>query len=185
DALPILWTDAHLDSHTTHTTQSGNIHGMPLAALLGQGDRALTGLDGPHLDPSRVCVVGAHSWEDEEAVLLDRLGVRVFRMDEVARRGLPVVMAEALAIARRGSAGFGLSLDLDALDPAALPAVTCPVPHGMAPEALVEVLALLRGCPDLVALEIVEYVPALDADGRTGRWLARFASAALGVGAVA
>jgi ornithine--oxo-acid transaminase len=62
----LIWIDAHLDSHTAESTHSGNIHGMPLAALLGEGDRSLVGIPGPRLDPARVCVIGARAWETEE-----------------------------------------------------------------------------------------------------------------------
>ncbi|WP_051020048.1 ornithine--oxo-acid transaminase, partial [Thauera linaloolentis] len=176
----LVWVDAHLDSHTATTTHSGNIHGMPLAALLGEGDAALAGVPGLPLDPARTCIVGARAWEPEERQLLERLGVRIFDMAEIARRGLTAVFRDALAIARAQGSGFGLSLDLDALDPQALPAVTCPEASGLDPRELADALLALRGCDDFLALEIVEYRPDLDADGRCARWIAEFAAAALG-----
>ncbi len=179
----LIWIDAHLDSHTRASTHSGNIHGMPLAALLGEGDPTLADIAGPRLDPSRVCVVGARAWEAEERMRLDRLGVRVFDMDEIRARGLPVVFREAIGIARRpagGGTGFGLSLDLDALDPQDVPAVTCRETAGLDPRALAEVLLTLRACADFMAMEIVEYRPDLDPDGRSAQWAAEFACAALG-----
>lgn len=175
----LIWIDAHLDSHTAHTTHSGNIHGMPLAALLGEGDAALTALPGPTLDPRRTCIIGARAWEPEELALLQRLGVRVFAMTEVCRRGLAAVFADALQLARANGQGFGVSLDLDALDPLALPAVTCPEAAGIAPDELVTALRTLAHCPDFIAFEIVEYRPDLDPDGRSADWLAAFALAAL------
>ena len=178
--LGLIWVDAHLDAHTPQTTHSGNIHGMPLAALLGVGDAALTGLPGPHLDPAHVVVVGARSWEPEEPVLLARLGVTVFTMAEVRARGLAAVMCEAMAIARNGTAGFGVSVDLDSMDCAKLPATTCLEPDGLDPQELVDVLHGLRSCADLVGLEIVEYVPERDPDGRGARWVTDLAAAALG-----
>ena len=178
--LGLLWIDAHLDAHTEHTTHSGNIHGMPMAALLGVGHDTLTGLPGPHLDPAHVAIVGARSWEAEEHALLCRLGVKIFTMAEVKRRGLPAVFADALRIARQGTAGFGVSVDLDSMDCAALPATTCLVPDGLAPQALVDCLHGLRSCADLMAMEIVEYVPERDPDGSGARWVADIAAAALG-----
>ncbi len=180
----LIWIDAHLDSHTTTTTHSGNIHGMPLAALLGEGDAALVDVPGPQLDPDRVCIVGARAWEAEERRLLERRGVRVFDMDEVRRRGLAAVLRDALVIARGDGArtGFGLSLDLDALDPQQLPAVTCLEPAGLDARELADALLALRGCDDFIALEIVEYRPDLDGDGRSARWITEFAAAALGPG---
>jgi ornithine--oxo-acid transaminase len=177
----LIWIDAHLDSHTDATTHSGNIHGMPLAALLGTGHAALTGIPGPALDPARTCIIGARAWEPEELALLTRLGVRVFTMSEVRARGLSAVFADALRLARADpDAGFGLSLDLDALDPQAFPAVTCPEPGGIEPRTLADALLGLRACADLVGLEIVEYRPDLDADHRGADWIAEFVLAALG-----
>ncbi|HRP22401.1 MAG TPA: ornithine--oxo-acid transaminase [Thauera sp.] len=177
----LIWIDAHLDSHTDASTHSGNIHGMPLAALLGAGHPALCAIPGPDLDPARTCIIGARAWEPEEQALLARFGVRVFDMAEVNARGLPTVFCEAMTIARADpDAGFGLSLDLDAIDPQGLPAVTCPEAAGIDPRALADCLLGLRACADLVGLEIVEYRPDLDADGRSARWVVEFAAAALG-----
>ncbi|ATE61382.1 ornithine--oxo-acid transaminase [Thauera sinica] len=181
----LVWIDAHLDSHTAGTTHSGNIHGMPLAALLGEGDPALAGIPGPRLDPARTCIVGARAWEPEERARLDRLGVRIFDMQQVRERGLAAVFLDALAIARSGTGregGFGVSIDLDALDPQALPAVTCPEAGGIDPQALADLLLTLRGCGDFIGLEIVEYRPDLDPQGDGARWVAEFAGAALGPG---
>lgn len=178
--LGLIWIDAHLDSHTPESTSSGNIHGMPLAALLGEGSAAMAGIPGPHLRPDQVCVVGARSWEGAELERLTRLGVRIFGMDEIHRRGLPAVLHEALARARHGTAGFGVSLDLDALEPTVITGTTCPEPGGLDPQELADALHLLRPCADLVALEIVEYVPDADPDRITARWVADLAAAALG-----
>jgi ornithine--oxo-acid transaminase len=178
--LGLIWIDAHLDAHTHLTTHSGNIHGMPMAALLGVGNENLTGLPGPHLDPANVVIVGARSWEPEELTLLNKLGVKIFFMPEVKARGLPAVLGEAMRIARKGTAGFGVSLDLDAVDCAKLPATTCLVPDGLDPQELTDALHGLRSCADLVGFEIVEYVPERDKDGSGARWVADFAAAALG-----
>ncbi len=178
--LGLIWIDAHLDAHTHLTTHSGNIHGMPMAALLGVGDENLTGLPGPHLDPAHVVIVGARSWEPEELALLNKLGVKIFFMPEVKTRGLSAVLGEAMRIARKGTAGFGVSVDLDAIDCAKLPATTCLVPDGLDPQELSDALHGLRNCTDLVGFEIVEYVPERDKDGSGARWVADFAAAALG-----
>lgn len=180
----LIWIDAHLDSHTAESTHSGNIHGMPLAALLGEGDRSLVGIPGPRLDPARVCVIGARAWETEEHERLTRLGVRIFDMNEVRERGLPAVFCDALTIVRSNGSqpGFGLSLDVDALDPLAVPAVTCPAAEGIDPRALADVLLTLRTCGDFIAMEITEYRPDLDTDRRSADWVAELACAALGPG---
>jgi arginase len=162
--LGLIWIDAHMDSHTFATTPSGQIHGMPLAVLLGHGEAALTAIDGAEakLRPEQVCLIGVRSFETGEAALLQRLGVRVFDMDAVRRRGLAAVFDEALSIVRRGTAGFGVSVDLDALDPEEEPGVTTPVPGGLCRADLAAALSHLRGDPAFVAMEIVEYNPRRD-----------------------
>jgi arginase len=158
-----------MDAHTPETTPSGMLHGMPVACLLGYGDPRLAAAGPNVLDPGRVCLVGVRSFEDGEAALLARLGVKVIHMQEVRRRGLAAVMAEALAIARGGAAGYGVSLDLDALDPRDAPGVGIAVPGGIRPAALRQALAHLAHDPSLVALEIVEYNPYCDRNGMTAR----------------
>jgi len=162
--LGLIWIDAHMDSHTFATTPSGQIHGMPLACLLGQGETALTTIDGPQakLRPEHVCLIGVRSYEAGEAALLHRLGVRVFAMDEVRRRGLAEVFDAALAIVRHGTAAFGVSVDLDALDPEEEPGVGTPVPGGLRRAELAAALSRLRGDTAFVAMEIVEYNPRRD-----------------------
>jgi len=169
--MGLIWIDAHLDSHTPQTTYSNNVHGMPLAALLGYGDRALTGcLDPePKLDPSSVCIIGARSFEREEAELLERLGVRVYPIAEVNRRGLGVVMQEALRHVTRDTERFGITLDIDAIDPEDAPAVACPESGGLRAAALLRALAPVCADERLACFEICELTPSLDRDGRTLR----------------
>lgn len=179
----LLWIDAHLDSHTPASTHSGNIHGMPLAALLGQGDAGLCAIPGSALDPARCCVIGARAWEGEERTLLDSLQVRIFTQDEIHRRGLGPVFAEALQIVRgsdTATRAFGLSLDLDVLDPLLLPAVTCPEAGGLGIAELAAALQQLRPCDTLIGMEIVEYRPDLDPAGEGIELVATLAAAALG-----
>lgn len=168
-AVGLIWIDAHMDSHTFATTPSGQINGMPLAVLLGFGESALTGIDGEGaaLRPEHVCLIGVRSYEAGEAALLQRLGVRVFDMDAVQRRGLSEVFDEALAIVRQGTAAFGISVDLDALDPGEAPGVGSPVPGGLRCAELAAALSRLRGDPAFVAMEIVEYNPRRDRDRAT------------------
>ena len=161
--LGLIWVDAHLDAHTPETTPSGKLHGMPLACLLGHGDPRLTAVAGGiRLDPRHVCVVGARSFEPMEEALLESLGVRLFFMPEVARRGLGAVMSDALALARNASAGYGISIDLDVLDPRDAPGVGSPVAEGIRAFELRRELARLADDAALVALEIAEYNPARD-----------------------
>ncbi len=162
--LGLLWVDAHMDSHTFATTPSGAIHGMPLACLLGHGAPELIGIGGaaPKLLPEDVCLLGVRSFEDGEAALLKELGVRVYVMAEIRERGFTEVFAEALARVQANTGGFGVSLDLDALDPAEEAGVGSPAPGGIHKHELARAFRELHRNPRFLAMEIVEYNPYLD-----------------------
>ncbi|MCC6472255.1 MAG: ornithine--oxo-acid transaminase, partial [Burkholderiales bacterium] len=176
--IGLLWIDAHLDAHTHQTSHSGRLHGMPLAALLGQGGEGLCA-ERAVLQPQHVCVVGARSFEPEEAALLAALGVRVYSMREIEQRSLKAVLEEALARVRGGTAGYGVSIDLDAVDPADAPGVTTPVPHGLRGEALSAVLGELAGGAPPLAVEIAEFDPHRDIGGVTARLVLQLAASLL------
>ncbi len=177
--LGLLWIDAHMDSHTPGTSHSGRLHGMPLAWLLGEDDDPLYGLASGVLRPEHVCIVGVRSFEREEAARLERLGVRVVHFEEVVRRGLETVLAEALAIVTAGTERFGISIDLDVITPEEVPHVGTPVAGGLASGALARELERIAGHPGLAAVELVEYSPKLDRDGRSARVAVELLAAAL------
>ena len=162
--LGLIWIDAHMDAHTPRTSPSGNRHGMPLATLLGYGDDGAR----PAVLPQHLCLIGVRAFEVEEEQLLRRLGVRIYRSDEVLARGIDSIMEEALQRATSGTAGFGLSIDLDAVDPEQAPAVTTPVPNGIGAQALLNALARAVDEPALIGVEIAEYNPHRDREARTG-----------------
>lgn len=168
-SLGLIWVDAHMDSHTFETTPSGNIHGMPLASLLGYGAKELTSIltAGPKLLPQHVCLIGVRSYESGEAELLKQLGVRIYFIEEIQRRGLAVVMQEAVAIVKKGTAAFGISIDLDAIDPQEAPGVGSPEVNGLEAEALVKALQLVSADAKLIGAEIVEFNPYLDRNNLT------------------
>src|SRR5437764_8630159 len=167
--LGLVWVDAHMDSHTPGTSHTGRLHGMPLAWLLGQDDDPLYGLATGVLEPQHVALIGVRSYEPEERERLERLGVRVLYMTDIAERGIDAVLDEAFAIAKRGTAAFGISVDLDVVTPEEAPGVGTPVPGGVSGAELSRALARIGGRPDLAALELVEYSPRLDPTGRTAR----------------
>jgi arginase len=167
--LGLIWFDAHLDAHTPETSDTQMPHGMPLAALLGHGAAALTQVSDtqPKLDPRDLVLIGPRSWELGEAALLARLGVRIIDSNEVSRRGFPACIGEAIDIVTARTAGWGVSFDLDALDPRDAPGTGTPVAAGL---RLHEVEAALHGValePSFVGCELVEYNPALDAQRAT------------------
>jgi len=169
--LGLIWIDAHMDSHTYATTPSGALHGMPLACLLGYGEPELTTIDGaePKLRPQHVCLLGVRSYEAGEAALLKKLGVRVITMQEIRSRGVTEMLTEAITIARNGTAGYGVSIDLDVLDPEEEPGVGSPAPGGLLCGELEQALRLLRDDPLMLAMEIVEYNPHHDRGLLTAR----------------
>ena len=171
ERLGLIWIDAHMDSHTFNTSPSHNIHGMPLACLLGYGESQLTKIatDYPKLLPQDVCLIGIRSYESGEAALLKELGVRIYFMDEVRQRGIITIFAEAHRHVCANTAGYGISLDLDVLDPSDAPGVGTPIPGGLKHEDVIDALLLAHGDEKLLALEIVEYNPYLDKNFVTAR----------------
>ena len=165
----LIWMDAHMDAHTMETTPSQAYHGMPLAALLGYGDDALVHLleKGPVLSPHHVCLIGVRSYEEGEAALLTRLGIRIYFMEEVKSRGFKVVLEEALQRVKEGTKGFGLSIDLDGFDPEQAPGVGSPESHGLKTDEVLPALSLIQNNPAFKALEIVEFNPDRDKARKT------------------
>jgi arginase len=173
--IGLIWIDAHMDMHVPETTPSGAIHGMPVAALLGHGAPQLTSIakTGPALAARHVCLVGARSFEPEEIVFAERFGVRVIAMEEVRRIGIDAALAEARTIAASGTVGFGVSLDLDAFDPADAPGVGSPAPDGIAAADFMTPWRKLYSDAKCLGLELVEYNPAHDKSARTARLMER------------
>lgn len=167
--IGLLWIDAHMDSHIPSTSMSQNIHGMPLAALLGHGVSDLCHLldDAPKLKPENVCLIGVRSYEAGERLLLEQLGVRIYYIEEIRERGLTAVMSEAYAQVTANTCGIGISIDLDAIDPKDAPGVGCREPGGFTGEALQQALQVLPKSKPLLGIEIAEYNPLLDVEHKT------------------
>lgn len=162
--LGLIWIDAHMDSHTLETSQTGNIHGMPLASLLGHGVPELTQIldKYPKLDPKHLCLIGVRSFESGEKALLERLKVRIFYMDEVKKRGLDSIMKEALQIVSSQTARFGVSLDIDSIDPSEAPGTGVKEPDGIPFDLLCNSMKLIANHAKLIGIEVVEFNPQLD-----------------------
>lgn len=178
--MGLLWIDAHMDSHTPETSHSGMLHGMPLAALLGYCGEGLPPCAAV-LQPEHVCLVGARSHEIEEEALLSRLGVRVYRMDEINTRSLDTVLQEALARITKGSTAYGISVDIDAIDPRDAPGVGTPASGGLCAQSLISALAAVTRRAMPLALEIAEFNPHADRDDITLRLTKALAAALVGV----
>jgi arginase len=174
-SLGMIWVDAHMDSHTPETTPSGNIHGMPVACLLGRGLPALIEIlnNEPKIKPENLALIGIRSFEEGEAALLKELNVRIFYMDEVKERGLQAVMQDALRIATQDTEGLGISIDIDGLAPEEAPGTGYPVAHGIAVNDLIAALKTVRDNPLLTGVEIVEFDPHKDKNRKTEKVIAR------------
>jgi arginase len=181
-AVGLIWIDAHGDFNTPRTTPSGNIHGMPLAALCGIGDPRLVDLiyPGRKIDPRQVALVGARDLDDGEKALLREHGVTVFTIQHIDRQGMDRVISQALEVATKGTAGVVASFDLDVLDPREAPGVGTPVAGGISYREAHLVMELLSEAGSLVSLEMVEVNPILDRENATARLAAELAWSALG-----
>ena len=182
EKIGLIWFDAHGDVNTPETTQSGNIHGMPLAALLGYGPDSLTRISKrfPAVDIANSVLVGVRSLDPGEKAFIREHGLKCYTMKEVDQFGIHRVMKEALEIANQGTAGFHLSFDLDGTDPEVAPGVGTPVPGGISYREAHTVLELAAESGRLVGLEMTEINPILDERNRTARVTVEFIESGLG-----
>ena len=165
----VIWIDAHMDAHTPQTSETKNIHGMPLAHLFGYGDQDLVRLfdDKPALKPENVCLIGARSYESGEAKLLASLGVKTYFMDELQKIGVQQAISEAYEHLSAKTCRVGISLDLDSIDPKDAPGVGCPAANGLKAQELIDALKAEITGKNIMAAEIVEYNPVNDINGKT------------------
>jgi arginase len=177
--LGLIWIDAHMDSHTPETSTSGNIHGMPLACLLGYGSSVLVNLRyaAVKIKPENLCLIGIRSFERGEADLLKKLNVRVFFMEEVKQRGMKAVMQMALEIVKKNTIGFGVSIDIDSIDPKEAPGTGVAEPDGIPAEELRDALTLLVDEKCLIGTEIAEFDPHRDQNHMTEKLIPRLINA--------
>lgn len=183
--IGLLWIDAHGDFNTRDTTISGNIHGMPLAALTGRGDPRLVNLGRAEpparlINPRHIAVVGVRQLDPGERRLLLEARVHVFPMEQIDRVGLYQVMEEALAITCTSTDGLYLSLDLDALDPLIAPGVGTPVPGGLSYREAHTACEMVAETRRLIGMDIVEVNPILDTANRTAEMAVDLALSAFG-----
>jgi arginase len=176
----VLWLDAHGDLNTPETTPSGNVHGMPLAAALGLCDGfSRDGLRLPALDPARVAVVGVRSLDPGEQALVRELGIGVYTISDVDRRGVEPVITEALERVAGGSF-VHVSVDLDVLDPEVAPGVGDPVRGGLSYREMHLALELVAEAQVMDALDIVEVNPIHDHENTTAGVAVELAVSAFG-----
>jgi arginase len=183
--LPIglLWIDAHGDMNTPSTSISGNVHGMPLAALLGPEPAALSNIGGfsPKALPAHTVLIGVRNLDEREKVAVRDSHVHVFTMKDIDRQGIAWVAERAVNLAGNGTAGIHVSFDLDACDPGIAPGVGTPVKGGLNYREAHMVMEIVADSGMLTSLDLVEVNPTLDVRNTTAQLGAELAASALGM----
>lgn len=167
--IGIIWIDAHTDYNTFESTVTGNIHGLPLAAVTGYKCNELrTYHNGKIVQPSRTVVVGARSIDEKEKDNLRYAGVTVFSTEDIKEKGIDAVMDEAFKIAGYKTKGIHISYDLDVIDPDVAPGVSIPEFDGINEEEAMKINEyLINHMKDIVSFDLVEFNPLRDVDRKT------------------
>ena len=168
--LFVLWLDAHPDFNTIHTTQSGNLHGVPLAYVSGQtGFSPLFPPLGAAVDPERICIMGVRSVDLQEKALLEAANIELHTMPDLNRRGVGPLLSPFLQQVVEANGFLHVSLDIDFIDPQLAGGVGTPVPDGATISQAYEIIDMLAQSRLLSSLDIVEYNPLLDHNQQTLR----------------
>jgi arginase len=181
--IGLLWIDAHGDMNTPATTSSGNVHGMPLAALLGSEPAELSkiGQRSPKVRADRTVLIGVRNLDDQEKESIREAKIHVFTMKDIDRHGIAVVMKRALALAGKDTKGIHVSFDLDVCDPAIAPGVGTPVKGGLDYREAHMVMEMVADSGRLAGLDLVEINPILDTQNQTAILGTELALSALGM----
>ncbi len=181
--IGVIWLDAHADFNTEATTPSGNIHGMPLAALCGLGDERLTQIwdeETCAVDPRRVAIIGVRDLDPGEKTNLKEAGVMVMGMEQIDRYGIVAAVEKAIERVARHADGIYLSFDMDVMDPRHAPGVGTPVAAGLTQREGHVTCELIGETGKLTGMDIVEVNPILDVQNQTGALAVEFVLSALG-----
>ena len=180
--LGLIWIDAHADMNTPGSSPSGNVHGMPLACVVGLGPEELTGLYGfaPKVEARNVALVGIRDVDQLERPHVKNSGVRAFTMRDIDERGMRAVIQEAIQIAGAGTAGFHVSFDMDAVDPREAPGVGTPVRGGISYREAHLAMEMVCDSGKLLSMEIVEVNPVIDEVNRTAELAVELVLSAMG-----
>ncbi|MGC2162368.1 MAG: arginase [Silvibacterium sp.] len=181
--IGLIWIDAHADFNTPETSPSGNIHGMPLAALVGLGPAPLANILGfsPKVAPENAVIIGVRDIDATEKENIRRAGItEVYTMRDIDERGMRTIMEEALRAAGRGTAGYHVSLDMDWIDPEDAPGVGTPVRGGATYREAHLAMEIIADHGRMVSFEIVEVNPVIDEHNRTADLAVELISSAFG-----
>jgi arginase len=180
--LGVIWVDAHGDMNTPQSTTSGNVHGMPLAALLGSEPRELAGIGGtePAIQHGHTVLIGIRNLDKREKDRIREAGVHVLTMKDIDREGMAAVAARAIELAGAGTGGIHVSFDLDVCDPSLAPGVGTPVKGGLNYREAHLIMEMVADSGRLRALDLVEINPTLDIRNTTAELATELALSALG-----
>ncbi|AGB40237.1 arginase [Halobacteroides halobius DSM 5150] len=180
--MGLIWFDAHGDFNTLKTSESGNIHGMPLATIVGRGVKELVECGGitPKVKEKNTVIVGVRDLDKEERQLLKESEVTVFTMDDIDRLGIYKVMSQAIRIIGSQTAGVHISFDLDVLDPLEAPGVGTPVKGGLTYREAHLALEMIAEANIVASLDLVEVNPILDQGNQTAELAVELIASALG-----
>lgn len=180
--IGLIWVDAHADINTPDTSPSGNVHGMPLAAILGLGPPELANIYNfsPKVPAENCVLVGVRDIDAREKDNIKKTGIEVYTMRDIDERGMRTVMEEALRVAGRGTAGYHVSLDMDWIDPEDAPGVGTPVRGGASYREAHLAMEIISDHGRMVSFEIVEVNPVIDEHNRTAVLAVELALSALG-----
>jgi arginase len=181
--IGLIWIDAHSDINTPGTSPSGNVHGMPLAALLGLGPESLANIYGfsPKVAPENTVIIGVRDIDATEKENIRRAGVtHVYTMRDIDERGMRTVMEDALRAANEGTAGYHVSLDMDWIDPEDAPGVGTPVRGGATYREAHLAMEIIADNGKMLSLEIVEVNPVIDEKNRTADLAVELIASAFG-----
>ena len=169
ERLGLIWLDAHGDINTPETSESGNIHGMPVAQLLGYGDERLARIANPYpaIREENLVMVGLRDLDPPERIMIGKLGIAAYTMRDIDQRGLANVMAEAITVASKGTGGIHVSCDPDWIDPIEAPGVGTPVRGGATFREAHLALEMIADSGKMVSMDFVEINPVLDDRNRT------------------
>ena len=164
-----IWLDAHGDMNTPESSPSGNVHGMPLASVMGYGPTELVDLMGfkPKVEPGNIVIVGARDLDAQERKMMKKSGVHVFTMRDIDERGMREVMSDAIKYAMDDTGGISVSLDMDFVDPSDAPGVGTPVRGGVTYREAHLAMEMIADSEAMVSLEVVEINPIIDEHNRT------------------
>jgi arginase len=182
EKLGLVWFDAHADANTAETSPSGNIHGMPLAAVLGLGAPSLVNLAGhaPMVDGSRAALVGIRDVDPAERANVRATGIGAFTMRDIDERGMRSVMEEAIERAANGTSGVHVSFDVDGIDPDYAPGVGTPSPGGISYREAHLAMEMLADTGRVISADLVEVNPILDHRNATAALAVELLSSLLG-----